>query len=513
MKAKDVFSALLSDLVLLDLPGRRPRARVYLWFAVLTVFAVWRSVGMIAGPIGFSIDSHATAAFSEAVNEVWCGKRSLVSDGHQIASRLVRQPSLMSTPVTTLLEQEAGSVKAYCDSVTTTFVNNENAIGTLDAVVLKLGGPSVTPVTVGRTLLGLRLAILLAFSGTVLLAGGSVVMCAAVFEIGRALCVLTMPWPFSVYSFIFIGPLLSIMLYTLLLVRDSRRVRWDQWILLAAVGLAAAFGANLRTSHFPAYVALFGLFLWLWRPATWAGAAAAVVLVCAGYLAGHWVFVTRRQPPVTAYNASYHVVAHPLVLSLAFPDNALARREGIEWQDYVGLTLAKRVDPSSIYLGPNYERALFRYYWSLWREHPRAMAGLYLWKLDEAGRGLNEAIVANTAPIWRSVELWLLLNDGFLRLWAMIALLIGSVLAYRRWRYVLAAVFGMLTLVALLLHIEMAIIRPDFVVSYHGFTLFYAATLGLVAVQVVVNAAARFAHPTDSDSTSVHDERGQLEER
>jgi hypothetical protein len=70
------------------------------------------------------------------------------------------------------------------------------------------------------------------------------------------------------------------------------------------------------------------------------------------------------------------------------PTTALARREGIKWRDSAGDALARRVDPSATYLGPSYERALFRYYWSLWLRAPAEMAALYVWKFDIAGYNL-----------------------------------------------------------------------------------------------------------------------------
>jgi hypothetical protein len=36
------------------------------------------------------------------------------------------------------------------------------------------------------------------------------------------------------------------------------------------------------------------------------------------------------------------VLGHPLVLLLAVPNNALAEREGIRWNDSVALSLARR---------------------------------------------------------------------------------------------------------------------------------------------------------------------------
>jgi hypothetical protein len=496
MNAPAAGRALLADLLVFDVAGRRPRARVGFWLAVVIVYAAWRSAVLIGSPLPLTMvgyvnialdDAHAIASLSEGINEVWCGKPALSSDVYSIGVLLVRQPSDVSTPVRTLIERAAGSVTAYCGTVTEPFANNENSLAMLDAAVLRLGGRSMTPVTVGRALLALRLAILLLFCGAVLLAGGSVLMCVGVFEAGLALCRLTLFWSLSIYPFLFVAPLLSIALYVWLFDRADRSPRPLDWVLLAAVGLAASFGANMRTSHMPAYAMLLALFLWLWRPPAWRHLAAAVVVVCAAYLAANWAIVTRRQSATTVYNRSYHVVAHPLVLSLAVPDNSVARREGIKWRDSAGDALARRADPSATYLGPSYERALFRYYWSLWLEHPREMAALYLWKFDIAGYNLVQYLSQDARPIWTSIFPWMIVGNGLMRLWVMIALLAGSVAVYRRRRSTRAALAAMLTLVAIMLHLEMSIIMPSFNVIYHGFTVFYAALLGIAAAQFAVN--------------------------
>ena len=492
MTTTGTMRALLTDLVVLDWSGR-PRARVLAWLVALTLYAAWRSAGMVLGPLPFAPDGHAMASFNEAVNEVWCGKRASFSDVYQPASRLAKDPSLVSIPVEALIERMAGSVPAYCATVTTPFANNENSLTMLDVLALRLRGRSGTPGSMGRALLALRIAILLAFCGAVLIAGGSVLMCVAVIELGVALCQQTTDMGYTLYPFIFVMPLLTVACYVLLLDRVRTRTRAADWLLLAGVGFAAALGANIRTSHLPVYVVLFGLFLWFWRPAAIRHAAAAAVVVCAAYLIGHWVIVESRQPPVTSANYSYHVVAHPLVLSLAVPDNRLAQSEGIRWLDEVGAVLAHRVDPSATYLSASYETALFRYYRSLWRRHPRTMAAIYLLKFDVAGDGLVQSVSRDKRAIWASLDLWTIFGSGFERLWAMIALLVGSALAYRRWRSVFAALVAMLTLIALLLNVEMAVIMPSFTLKYHSFTVFYAGMIGIAAVQFAVNPLVALA--------------------
>lgn len=493
MTLTGIVRALLTDLAVLDWSTRRPRARVVIWLTVLTLYAVGRGAGMLTSPLPFALDGHAIASFNEAVNEVWCGKRALVSGAHYLGPRLTQDPALASMPVQTLLEQTAGSVTAYCTSLNTPFANNENSLAMLEAAALRLGGRSATVETIGRALFGFRMAIVLAFCGALLIAGGSVLMCVAVIEAGLALCQQMASIGYTLYPFIFVMPLLTIVLYVFLLNRAGADTRPGDWVLLACVGFAAALGANMRTSHLPVYAMLFALFVWLWRPATVRNAAAAAVVVCAAYLVGHWVIVERRQPPRISENYSYHVVAHPLVLSLAVPENRLALREGIKWLDETGLVLARRIDPSATYLGASYQNALYRYYWSLWREHPRDMVGIYLEKFNVAGNGLAQSVSRDGRAIWTFLYPWTIFDNGFVRLWAMTTLLVGSALAYRQWRRVFAALVAMLSLVALLLDVEMAMIMPSFTVSYHNFTVFYVVVTGVLAAQMGMNAAVWLA--------------------
>src|SRR5207244_5638177 len=105
--------------------------------------------------------------------------------------------------------------------------------------------------------------------------------------------------------------------------------------------------------------------------------------------------------------------AHPLVLSLAAPPNALAAREGIEWLDGAGLRLARRIDPTARYMERGYESALFRYYFGLWRRYPAEMLQIYASKWTVAGAGLMQK--ARFARPWLDAALspWRSLSSGF----------------------------------------------------------------------------------------------------
>ena len=87
--------------------------------------------------------------------------------------------------------------------------------------------------------------------------------------------------------------------------------------------------------------------------------------------------------------------------------NDLSMREGIEWNDPVGLALARRVDPDVTYLGPGYERALFTYYRQLWQREPRAMARVYWEKLWSASASTFEFLISREPSIfWDRKDGW-----------------------------------------------------------------------------------------------------------
>jgi hypothetical protein len=149
-----------------------------------------------------------------------------------------------------------------------------------------------------------------------------------------------------------------------------------------ACGAVLALVLNLRTS----YGITMGLeilatlvFLLAYRIRRMRDLGLAAGLLAAGVVAFHIAFI-KPLAAGTGYNYSYHSVWHPIVLGLDLPRNQFAEALGIEWNDAVGLELAKKIDPSVIYLGPTYDASLRKYYFSLWAAHPIQMIHLYLYK-------------------------------------------------------------------------------------------------------------------------------------
>jgi hypothetical protein len=488
------FGRLRDDLFLFD-PSGRSAARAAAWMIVLCVYTGLRSRAAFVQPVPFTQDGHAIASLNEAINEVFCGQWARVSDRHQIGYQIATHPDLTSVPVRQVIRQSAVTIRAYCATLTVPYGNNENTLSEFEALTLRAAARSASAATIGRVLLAVRLCVLLLFSAAVLAAGGSVLMCVALLEIGFGLLEQMRPITDSVYPFIFVMPLLSIALYVALLRRARDRWKPIDLCLLVAVGMAAALGVNARTSHLPVYAMLLAIFFWLakFRGVTARRAVAAALVVMAAYGAAHWHIAVMRQPPVITYNHSYHTVAHPLVLALAIPENSLSRREGIKWSDEVGIVLARKMDPSVTYLGPTYDRALYQYYWSLWRDHPGEMLGVYLQKWNIAGDTAAERMSGVMGPIGAFLLPWTLVPGGFIRLWALLTLVLVSALAYRRWATLFAAIMLLLSAAAVLLHVETALIMSNFMLAYHNFSIFYYAFTGVVAAQLSVNGVVRLA--------------------
>jgi SAM-dependent methyltransferase len=182
------------------------------------------------------------------------------------------------------------------------------------------------------------------------------------------------------------------------------------------------------------------------------------------------------------------VIAHPLVLSLAVPPNPLATREGIEWSDGIGLSLARRVDPAVKYMGDGYDRALFQYYMRLWREHPDEMRRIYFDKWRIAGTRLIEKASFERPVLDTTLVPWKQLPNGF---W-FLALFAGSavlgVVLYKRTRAPLLVLVTLIGAAGICLLAEAAIIMPSYALTYHQSLLFVCSMLTLIGTQALVSA-------------------------
>jgi hypothetical protein len=193
----------------------------------------------------------------------------------------------------------------------------------------------------------------------------------------------------------------------------------------------------------------------------------------------------------TTTNYTYHTIAHPLVMSLAVPRNRLSDEEGIQWNDSVGWDIAKRVQPGVGYLGPEYERALYRYYFGLWRARPRDMLATYWVKLLRTGRGVF-LWASKFVPTYALKKIYLVWADRTNGLELMLAAsVLTAALLWALWRVpsprVLLAACSVAALTLML--VESALIYSELTIFYHAFIIFVVLVAPAVALQAVLDLA------------------------
>jgi SAM-dependent methyltransferase len=301
--------------------------------------------------------------------------------------------------------------------------------------------------------------------------------------------------PHSLYPFLM--PLLLMNIAAMMLA--SGLIRAGGWrsaaAASAALGVLASFSTNMRTSYLPIYVAMLAVVLF----APWSGwsarrvmrTAMAIGVYAVAFASFQYVAIDRHLPPVNNFNASYHTVAHPLVLSLAVPPSDLSRREGIEWSDGAGIAIAQRIIPNVGYLSPAYDTALFQYYVHLWRAFPGEMIALYVAKFSLAGTPIVDSFEGWTGIEGRvfRILVWpfFLVRNGILLLlvFAMIAVFAVHASARRGSRVALCA--GLLSFAAALLLIESAVIMPFYRLQYHGFLTAVFPMVSVLALQSAID--------------------------
>jgi hypothetical protein len=278
----------------------------------------------------------------------------------------------------------------------------------------------------------------------------------------------------------------------------------------AAMGVWISFTGNVRTSLYPAAILIGVLFVGACvldlrrvgaprrRVAMVAGAGAAAML--AGWLAFDLSYISPQR---ANEGYSYHVIAHPLVLGLAVPPNALAAREHIEWLDEIGLVAARKVDPAVAYLGPGYERALYIYYFRLWRNNFREMISIYAEKLRQARLSAEKFFAREEQGQywfvkdgrWLTLAAWPAMRiASVVGVTGLFLLLLGAGLFRPRWLGVDIARGFCLTSVAvagLFGFAESSVIMSSVVLQYSAVYLFALVFAGLFLYQSTIDIGWR----------------------
>jgi hypothetical protein len=323
---------------------------------------------------------------------------------------------------------------------------------------------------------------------------------------------------YSVYFFILPIVLLNVTLYSLAIQFAVSSTLRGHVLALFAAGLLTAFSADMRNSYLPTYV----LFATIYCLATFISSrrlppthasiylpvwiASSVAAFIAGVVIFQLVFIRPLIPEGGNTANARHPIAHPLVLSLAIPPNDLADREGIRWDDLVGLPLAQRVIPEATYLGPLYERALFAYYRSLWRRYPHEMFEIYVAKLALAGRSMFDhapGFARGGSLYWAT----LLPLAGFPIGFALFVAY-ATTGAIATWRSInssstMSLVMALLSVAALMAYVESVLITPVFYLQYSAALLFGTIFLALTMYEWLIDHAATFASKRGVSSLQV----------
>lgn len=473
--------------------GPRSWGRSLVYTALVAALVLPFVVPKLAGDFPLANDNHLKTSLDLATSNWMCGANGLYSPNYSLAAYLSRHPSEIGRRIRTLVLLQAGSVENYCASLTVPILNNENSLGVLFRAGLGLTrGGSFRAVS--RVLLVVKLGMMLSAIFAALACGASLWLVAGALALACFVQQDLSTHVYAMYPFLPLIPLLLAAVYSLA-VRFRTALPTRRAVATAMLaGFLTAFAAQMRTSYLPVLIAFFVAYLIVVTREAGRSDRRRIVLVSVlafGLLYATYgrIFVRPLQSTAAGNNYSYHAVFHPVVLSLALPPNPLAAHEGIAWDDSVGLTLARRMAPAVDYLDRNYDRALLAFYARLWILYPREMLSLYRSKGTLAGPNmLTEVRVLPHARLYRAM----LPSPGRVTSgWTFLAgyaLLCAGGIVWGLWRRSPGAfLLTLLSLAAVLLHIESILIYPYFTLTYHSYLLWFCLTLDLILIQAILN--------------------------
>jgi hypothetical protein len=447
-------------------------------------------------------DLHALISLELAINWVHCGKYSSHSTTYDLPAYLLNNGDRqLHLPVSAIPVMAAGTRERYCATVMEPYLNNENSLFYIDSTLLRMR-PGITLAGLGVLLTWMRAAALVFFVFALICVGASPLFALLALMIGLEISSLTAPTHlYSAYPFLLSFTSIYAGLLALTLRFDLHRNNRQLAAAAVVIGLFGGFFYNLRTSYLPVVFGCYVIFLLFIfidgrkeRSSPRQGLATRMTVAVAGFLVGLALFYAGFVLPLTrpgvTVNGAYHPVAHPLVLSLALPENELSRREGIRWSDLVGLDLARRVDPNASYFGPTYERALMSYYTSLWRRYPREMLGIYVEKWRLSTMTSFTFVDANMSPLARRLAgptRYVGSGIGFTALF--LVLTIAATYLGQKHNPGAGVLVAAIAATGFGITIESAIIMPSFYLQYHNAQLFVLFLTNLLFFQVVANVA------------------------
>lgn len=465
-----------------------------LWTVLITALAVPLANGMVPSTppaILQGDDSHQIVSFRMAMNWNLCGSYSHTTDGSEV-DRILFSAGGLDVPILSLPSRAGLDRDTYCSTLVRPYRINENSL-MLTMAALLWTRPESTLRDLGSLLHWFRV---LALAGvvTVVLRAGASWLFALLWMVGALVILASVETThyFSVYPFLMPMLLASAALAAWL--ADVGLESCARWGLLASAGVGFILGyvVNLRTSYAPILVALVAAIPFSW-PHLQRGVSRKALVLAVGTLAGFLLFQRAFISPIDKMpfegNLTYHHVFHPLVLSLAVPPNEFATREGIRWDDSVGVELARREKPEVKALSDDYERTMRDYYFRLWRTRPGEMMRLYFskWSLT-----MSDVLVYDKTPFpVRLISFAGLpmrpVSNGIVFSVFLVAVIAFARLARGRWNRTAAALSIGFGVVGLLLVAEAAIIVPDFRMMYGAPRMVLMVTFGLCVWQCALN--------------------------
>lgn len=466
---------------------------------VLTVLLLAR--GEVLGPPPSVVNNrHAVLSLEMAINHRACGKYGYRDSREVLFQRLLRDLSDVDTPLLGLPAELAGSREAYCATVTKPSAMNEiSLMFTMDGILRVW--PRATWSDVGLGLRALRLGALALLVLALVRSGVSGVFAGFLFYV----CVIVVRGVereqfYAVYPFM---PVLVVgfpAILSLALHAGCDRKPIVRALTAVGVGLAAGFVYNMRTSYLPLVAVAISLFVWLSQRSTtpWRAvltSLATLGMVVLGFLGFQRTVVHPLPVAGSDTPYTYHVVAHPLVLGLAVPENDFAKRHGIEWNDTVGLKLAQTVDPNVQYLAGTYERALFAFYARLWIMQTDEMKQLYLAKWRLVGREIGRYQVPPLDAKVFGLVRWPLrqIESGITLAVLAAALILAGVVLGRHWSIGGRLLWISLASSTLLLIMESAVILSLFHITHQSALMILLFMWSVTIYQAAVVLGDRLA--------------------
>lgn len=462
------------------------------------------------------ISGTAGAQFESAVNWAFCGRYGQITSA-SLENRGVIELMSISAPdayhrsVVDFIEQRVGSVADYCRQPTTMAVV-EHGLVLIESAMLKVM-PQLKLRDLARLLATARFVLIALFGWFLLWAGLSVLVSGLLVGLATYLSALHgADMLYTAYPFFLPVVVAGISVAGFAIGAKS------PWVLPSAclaLGLWAGFVGNLRTSHYPIALAI-PLLAIAWSRVSRKRSLVATIAVAGGLLIFDFAFMA----PLRARGVdSNHVVAHSLVLGLDNPPNELSRREGIKWDDSMGIVFARKLDPLATYLGPTYEASLFAYYRQLWQNYPGQMIGIYAHKLVSTTDSVF-AWLGRTGPdtFWDSKNGWFLAAcaaavrplsavvtlGGTFSLLVLLSLFLRSTWGVTAtWPLLAMGVCGLLAF------IEAAVILGSVNLSYNAVVIYSTLFAGLVPLELAIRWAGRHFAPSRSlPPLTVHPDSG-----